>query len=213
MFPRMFHLINCEKTETLTRFYRLPVLLGGGKVSPLKREQQKARTKKEAKAVPGGSSPPLTDRQQPDCFMVMEPPPHQPAATQSRGHPHFGRVLPSGNPGKGFGERAAGPRPASPRGCAQPGLQTLRRLLRGTKAMDTHPYRWHGGTVGVLWGLGARMKLEKSSLVPWDAAPRRDGLSPVVATLTVLHPAFPGGTGRAQRFGGGDLGSWGHTEP
>lgn len=116
MFPRMFHLINCEKTETLTRFYRLPVLLGGGKVSPLKREQRKARTKKEAKAVPGGSSPPLTDRQQPDCFMVMEPPPHQPAATQSRGHPHFGRVLPSEEPGEGFWGKGSGTSSCIPAG-------------------------------------------------------------------------------------------------
>lgn len=53
MFPRMFHLINCEKTETLTRFYRLPVLLGEKCLRS--KGAAKARTKKEAKAVPGGS--------------------------------------------------------------------------------------------------------------------------------------------------------------
>lgn len=37
--------------------------------------------------------------------MVMELPPHQPAATQRRGRPHFGRVLPAGNPGKVLGKR------------------------------------------------------------------------------------------------------------
>lgn len=62
MFPRMFHLINCEKTETLTRFYRLPVLLG--EKCLCYKGAAKSPYQKRGQGRPGRVLAPLTDRQQ-----------------------------------------------------------------------------------------------------------------------------------------------------
>lgn len=108
--------------------------------------------------------------------MVMELPPHQPAATQRRRRPRFGRVLPAsaaGNPGKVLGK---GQQDLVLRGCARPALETLCRLPCVSKAMVTsvlaHGTSWDCEAYGV-WGP------ERS----WKGAAQSHGMPRLVGTV------------------------------